>query len=185
VRDAHGGREEDAATRHPELAGEDEVLGGTNLDERAESLVRRAPHHQVARQREPHRPAWRLVQELAEHQQLLGSADGDAGVGVVDRAADEVVARLGAAHDLVDPVRRRVGVAVDEGQDVPARGGDADRARACRQRPLGQLDGARLRQGRGRDRARVVLPGVHDDDLEQVAGLLCRQRRQAAAHRGR
>jgi len=88
VRDAHRGREQDAAARHPEPAGEDEILGGTDLDERAESLIRRAAHHQVAGQREPHRPAWRLVQELAEHDQLLGAADRDAGVGVVDRAAD-------------------------------------------------------------------------------------------------
>jgi hypothetical protein len=106
------------------------------------------------------------VEELAEHQQLLRTADTIPRIGVVDRAADEIVARLRAADDLIDPVGRCVRIAVDERQDLAACRADADRPGSCRERTLGELDGARRGHRVGSDGAGVVLTRVHDDHLE-------------------
>ena len=114
MKDAHAGREEDGSSRHHDPAREDQVLGRTNLDERPEALVCRTAHHEVAGKGEPHGSLRRLRQELAEHDQLLGAGDRGVGIGVADRAADQVAAELRAPNDLLDPVGRGVGVAVDE-----------------------------------------------------------------------
>jgi hypothetical protein len=183
VKDAHARREQDGATRHRDPAGEDQVLRCADLDEGTEALVRRPPHHQVAGQREPHASLRRLRQELAEHDELLGAGDGRVGIRVADRPADQVATGLRAAHDLLDPVGCRVGVAVDEGEDVAPGHGDAGGAGACGERALGQLDGAGRRQRPGGDLAGVVLARMHDDHLEEMAGLLRAQRLHAAGDR--
>jgi hypothetical protein len=183
VKDAHARREQDGAARHDDPAGEDQVLRCADLDEGAEALVRRAAHHQVAGEREPHASLRRLRQELAEHDELLGAGDGRVGIRVADRPADQVATGLSAAHDLLDPVGCGVGVAVDEGEDVPPRHGDARGAGACGERARGQLDGADRRQRAGGDLAGVVLARVHDDHLEEMTGLLGAQRLHAAGDR--
>jgi hypothetical protein len=184
VKDAHARHEQNGATRHRDPAGEDQVLRCADLDEGAEALVRRAAHHQVAGEREPHASLRRLRQELAEHDELLGAGDGRVGIRVADRPADQVVTGLRAAHDLLDPVGRGVRVAVDEGEDVAPGHGDAGGAGVCGERALGQLYRAGRRQRPGSNGAGVVLAGVHDDHLEQIAGLLGRQRSHAAADGG-
>jgi hypothetical protein len=181
VKDPHARREQDGPARHHHAAREDQVLGGADLDEGAESLVRRAPHDEVAGEREPHRPLGGLGQELAEHHELLGAGDGRVRVGVPDRAADQIPTRLRAADDLIDPVGRGVGVAVDEGEDLSAGERDASGAGARREGPLRELPRAGRRQRPGRDFTGVVLARVHDDDLEEMPGLLCSERLHAAS----
>jgi hypothetical protein len=172
VKDAHARREQDRPAGHRHAAREDQVLRGTDLDEGAEPLVRRAPHDQVAGEREPHRSLRGFGEELAEHHELLRAGDGRVRVGVPDRTADQVATGFRAANDLLDPVGRGIGVAVDEGEDVSPGHRDARGAGPRRQGALRELHRARRRQRPGRDRTGVVVARVHDDDLEEMRGLL-------------
>ena len=140
------------AAGHRDAAREDQVLRRADLDEGAVALVRRAAHHQVAGQREPHRvAAGSRDRNSLNITSCSARRDGRVGIGVADRAADQVATGLRAAHDLLDPVGRGVGVAVDEGEDVAPGHGDPGCAGACgRERAPGSWTVRDRRQRPGR-----------------------------------